>query len=198
MVTQETCLECPTEASCSSNVTIETLSLKANFWRLSAATTDIKKCPEEGGVAHSACTGGSAPLVTAHGRRAAEVPTSEGIYCRDGHTGPRCEVCEDPEFYYSTDTHSCEGCPSTARAVGVVILIVSVIGVLVAAYTWLWRRVARSHLTPAVAGQRWLQSFFLFLRSVFGVDSSLQLAAKFKVLLGFYRLVKRIELTASP
>ena len=67
------CMGCPT------NSTLSTIVLNEGFWRLSGSSTDIIECSNgEGG---SPCLGGSE-----------SGPNGAG-YCRDGHMGPRCEVC---------------------------------------------------------------------------------------------------------
>ena len=77
------------------NTTVRTAILQPGFWRLSARTTDIRRC--DGTANSSGCGGGT---------------TSGG--CRTGQTGPRCTVCTDREEFYDTaaKTGVCSRCPN--------------------------------------------------------------------------------------
>ena len=135
-------MPCPANgATCEHNSSIESIVLAANHWRLSTRTTDIKLCPEEGGISDSACLGGGAG--GGGGRRLSA--TSDTLYCREGHTGPRCELCVDGADYFNGLEQRCEQCPAAGRVAGVAIALAVALIVVCGAAWWLWRRATEKH-----------------------------------------------------
>ena len=83
--------------------TLETLPLQRGFWRTSNSSDNVRSC-----MVKEACVGGE------------EV---DG-YCRDGHGGPYCNVCEDG---YNNDVLGlCVECEETLSAGNIIITILLV------------------------------------------------------------------------
>ena len=81
--------------------TLANLNLTDGHWRLSSMTRDIRSCPK------GACIGG----------RVAD------DYCAPGLTGPLCQACSLPNYYFDADSEiaSCRPCPSDATGYGVMV-----------------------------------------------------------------------------
>ena len=120
--------------------TLATLPLEPNRWRLSGSTTDIRcaflpfpptfrevrgvrgmqsagrRCPEEGGFEESSCVGGS-------GGDRRRLTEDDSIYCRAGHHGPRCALCDDDDDYFNQLQQRCESCPGVSQVAGIAVAI---------------------------------------------------------------------------
>ena len=87
--------------------TLGNLPLEEGFWRTTNSSMDVVEC-----IVPEACVGGNKP----------------GDYCRVGHTGPYCNVCEDS---YSKDMLGvCNSCESldNKQLISSLLLILGVIG----------------------------------------------------------------------
>ena len=79
-------------------VTIATLPVRANYWRVSPSSLAVVKCPTDGACIGAAASQAREDNATAAGRRlqSVQVIDSSSTYgdglCRDGHIGPYCEV----------------------------------------------------------------------------------------------------------
>lgn len=100
------CVECPKGTSCpvDGGSTQEKLTLKPDYFRISATTTTIHKCPLLG-----ACTGGT---------NFSETPGENEwnaqfySYCAEGFAGPLCAACAAPGYYFDVDLVTCVMCGS--------------------------------------------------------------------------------------
>ena len=74
------CVRCPEGTDCPTDggSTIEMLTLKEGFWRISSSSSDFLQCPMPG-----ACIGGTAFTNKGNG------------YCNEGHGGPLCAVVSE-------------------------------------------------------------------------------------------------------
>ena len=93
---------------CHSNATTETLDLEPKYWRHSAAALQTYRCKEDGDW--SPCKGG------------VEAGDLGDAYCEAGYRGPRCEVCDGPEYtrYFDKLYARCHDCgDTTAQSVAV-------------------------------------------------------------------------------
>jgi len=91
--------------------TLAELPLEEGFWRATDSSLEVKSC-----MVPEACVGGNS--------------TEE--YCREGHTGPYCNVCEDN---YSKDVFGlCNSCAGEGDMMSVLLTILTLIAMIVAAY----------------------------------------------------------------
>ena len=65
------------------------LQIKQGYFRISPLAVDVRECPS----GKKACMGGNA----------------SGFYCREGHGGPLCEICEH-NYFRDTVTNACIKC----------------------------------------------------------------------------------------
>ena len=125
------CSGCPIGASCSAGaISLSTLPLHSGYFRPSAASFDLRRCPDASVSAQlSGCIGGSDP----------------SSYCVSGLSGPFCRLCAEPRgHYYETATHgrpsSCRSCgkqlvlTTLRNGAGLLLLAALAIGVLTMAY----------------------------------------------------------------
>jgi hypothetical protein len=143
---QENCATCPESAECSRATTLATLALPQNHWRLTPLTTDIHRCPEQGGIPDSPCLGGVGGGGAGGGdggntstRRRASESGESGAYCIAGHAGPRCEQCLADGEYFDRLTYRCRECPSPAVVIAVICGVAAAIALLVAVVVGLGR-----------------------------------------------------------
>ena len=122
--THGVCLSCISGMDCDGRVsTVPTLKLQPNFWRMTNMTTDIFRCPTH----PNTCIGGD----------------QVGSYCKEGLTGPLCQVCVAPHHYLDLQEARCLPCSldgAEAVALPLALLFVSVCAGLVAR-----RVILRSH-----------------------------------------------------
>ena len=93
------CRPCPIGANCSAGaISLRTLPLQRGYFRPSAESLDMRRCPDASASAQlSGCIGGSDP----------------SSYCVSGLSGPFCRLCTEPHgHYYEAATH---GRPSSCR-----------------------------------------------------------------------------------
>lgn len=171
------CITCPDEAVCGVGTALNTLLLVPNHWRLSVWSTDIRRCPEEGGVEDSACLGGGGQGADSRRLASDEYEQSGSLYCRNGMSGPRCEECVADDEFFDQDLQRCEQCPGAGRAAGILIGLVCVVVAVLALCYWAWRRAAHS-TSPVV--RDWRNRISIFVVTI-------GIGAKFKILLGFFR-----------
>ena len=87
--------------------------IKPNYWRLGENSTTLSRCLDS--------ADGSGPCVG--GNRSGDEDkykpgyTGNG-YCKEGHTGPLCQVCDTSNFYFDkVETMECVQCPSPSDRV---------------------------------------------------------------------------------
>ena len=125
------CTGCPIGANCSASaISLSTLPLQRGYFRPSAASLDLRRCPDASVSAQlSGCIGG---------------PDPSG-YCVSGLSGPFCRLCAEPRgHYYEAATHgrpsSCRSCgeqlalTTLRNGTGLLFLAALAIGVLTMAY----------------------------------------------------------------
>ena len=83
--------------------------IKPNYWRLGNSSTTLSRCLETADGSSGPCVGGS--------RSGNEDEYKDGYtgngYCKEGHTGPLCQVCNTSDFYFDkVETMTCVQCPS--------------------------------------------------------------------------------------
>ena len=108
--------------NCPLNATLETLRVVRGYWRLSSTSLEARRCV--GSELDSPCVGGTDLGIEGEG------------YCRDGHKGPRCELCTNTSQYYSQG--SCFDCPEVVYSSSLFIsifvgMLAAVLGIPVAA-----------------------------------------------------------------
>ena len=92
-VSNRTCVTCPSNTGCANEqspwyapgVTLHSLPVERNFWRSHMDSALIKPC-----ITQDACEGGPVSCMTVYCH---EYGNRTGPSCRQGHTGPYCEVC---------------------------------------------------------------------------------------------------------
>ena len=104
-------------------MTLDSLVLERGYWRSATSSLDIRQCRVE-----IACEGGSG-TGRANGTR----------YCRDGHHGPYCDVCDDN---FSRDAFGlCQSCEASIRdkvlTIGTLLFLLVVLVVIM---IWLRKR----------------------------------------------------------
>ena len=154
-----TCELCNEDMNCTrTGLALATVQLLPSRWRLSNSTSATYECDS------SACLGGNWK------------GASDG-YCAQGHEGPRCEWCSDPNRYYDDVTATCKDCGDMAgyalRQMAILLAIAVALGLLRAAVLRAPRLLARTS------------------RRLAQVATSMQqfgLQAKFKCCLTFYQV----------
>ena len=99
-LSNRTCVTCPSNTGCANEqspwyapgVTLHSLPVERNSWRSHMDSALIKPC-----ITQDACEGGPVSCMTVYCH---EYGNRTGPGCRQGHTGPYCEVCI-PNFYKS-------------------------------------------------------------------------------------------------
>jgi hypothetical protein len=99
--------------------------------------------------------------------------TITGLYCKEGHTGPLCEVCVDDDSYLRVTDGNCIKCPRP------LIVLATLVGILLGA--------AVIGITAAYLIKKKLPNFLDLI-------SRLSLRAKFKLLVSFYQVINTFEL----
>ena len=131
------CLEPDDGANCSETTTsdkdslthgsmsLATIRVKPKYWRLSANSTTLYMCLESADGS-SSCVGGS----DAGDENDYKKGHTGSGYCKAGHTGPLCQVCNTSDLYFDSDeAMECIQCPRISERLD---LPMGCIGVLVA------------------------------------------------------------------
>ena len=108
------CDVCPEGGLCSNaGTTLENLTLQSGYWRATANSTSIIRCPDAA-LGNSACQGGT------------------GAPCKPGLTGAYCRVCVDDWAYYDERDADCKSCallpPETILMIGLALLLALALG----------------------------------------------------------------------
>lgn len=167
----EQCVRCPAEATnCSySNVSLTTLPLLPQRWRLSAASSTLYKCPANGQSGMTPCVGGTSAGVDGVG------------YCLPGHHGPMCQVCDvsnSSSMFFDSGAARCVECPDLRNALFelsiMVIVTVVAIGLL---------------LLASARPPRWLGGVARLLHDARARVSGAALLPKAKILVGGFQIM---------
>ena len=123
-----TCLETTVSGNDSlthGSLSLATILIKPKYWRLSARSKTLSMCLKSANGS-SSCVGGSDAGNENDYKRGY---TGSG-YCKAGHTGPLCQVCNTSDFYFDSDeAMECIQCPEISERLG---LPMGFIGVVVA------------------------------------------------------------------
>ena len=159
------CKPCPPFANCSAfNSSLAFLGVPENYWRASVKTAKLYPCLDS-----EACAGSANPAFSR--RRAQADHTAESMYCKTGHTGPRCEVCVESGQHFNRSSGRCVDCPSRSR-------FAIMAGVVVGTVLFL------AGLNIAI---KRLPHYYL--DRVCNVQRSIGFQPKFKILVSFYQVV---------
>ena len=164
------CKECPSNAICISNTSIQTLSINPGFWRDSNKTSKLYRCPDT-----NLCEGSAASNLykCSINTEMCEVSAvfGESPYCKSGFKGPLCQSCENANEYFRDSRDTCERCPPVSTFILTLILVIT----LIIGIAFLVRIAVRS--MPMI-GTR---------------ISSFNLRAKLKIIISFYQVVSSLE-----
>ena len=84
--------------------------IQPNFWRLGNQSKSLIPC-KTNASGSSPCVGGSSSVFEDDFK---QEYAGKG-YCADGHVGPLCQVCKEPDFYFDSEVAMmCVQCPSPA------------------------------------------------------------------------------------
>ena len=122
------CLETTTSGSDSlthGSTSLATIRIEPKYWRLSANSTTLSMCLESANGS-SSCVGGS----DAGDENDYKQGYTGSGYCKAGHTGPLCQVCNTSDFYFdAVEAMECIQCPRISERLH---LPMGFIGVLIA------------------------------------------------------------------
>ena len=79
LASEATCAPCPEHVECPVNTTVATFNLDDGYWRHSITTSQFWRCTSSGDW--NPCRGG------------VDTGAASTRYCKDGYSGPRCELC---------------------------------------------------------------------------------------------------------
>ena len=116
------------------STSLATIRIEPKYWRLSANSTILSMCLTSANGS-SSCVGGS----DAGGENDYKNGYTGSGYCKAGHTGPLCQVCNTSDFYFdAVEAMECIQCISPSERVRIserLDLSIGCIGVLVALLT---------------------------------------------------------------
>jgi hypothetical protein len=165
------CLPCPPNALCGLNTSLFDLGIEEDYWRRSRNTSRLYSCETS-----NACVGTNImerreSLIMRTRNDDLLDDTITGVYCEDNYTGPLCEVCVQPDYYFDDDDGKCNACPPLSelalRLVGI-FTVAAIIGFIV---------------SIAMDVFPWF----------FDMLSSISLEAKLKILVSFYQIITSLE-----
>lgn len=138
------CEPCPEHGACPRGTTIASIRLNPGFWRDSLATSTIYACEGNLSNGHPFERSLSDPNASSSPNRCLGSVTGEGDewdkttgdrYCLPGHSGPKCEACEEAHFF-SQEANRCQACPSAsdlASTAGKRLCVALLLGILAVA-----------------------------------------------------------------
>jgi hypothetical protein len=94
---EESCLNCPTDANCDFNTTLETLGVPAKYWRDSLNTSVLYSCE------------GRNPERCSNAVPSTSVTTPDD-YCAPEFKGPLCKLCKEENKYFNELDEECLDC----------------------------------------------------------------------------------------
>ena len=101
-------------------MTLTGLIIEPGFWRTEPRSVDVRECPVS-----DACIGGN----------------ETEAYCRDGHNGPYCNLCE--EGYAKDPFLLCQSCDESGESVAITAAVLVAIVLALAGATYMMKRRAR-------------------------------------------------------
>ncbi|GMI20715.1 hypothetical protein TeGR_g3237, partial [Tetraparma gracilis] len=112
------CLTCPDGTDCSDpGITVESLPLKQGYWRSNSSSHNIVQCYTEAACTHPNRTTTAADF-------------SLDNQCKEGHTGPICNVCL--KGYAKSVTGECDMCVYESSVPDEMYAFVAIVGVVTA------------------------------------------------------------------
>ena len=179
------CCTCPIGTTCDDldSVTLPDLPIKSGYYRLSAGTIDVRRCPD----AAANCSGRSECQTSSSGCAGGRSGGGADL-CQPGLGGPFCRLCvEDYHFYVSADDEQvahCKPCEEVSNSPNMVVLVV------VACTAGLFA-CALSALVYRARQKRKLRAWLREAHTAFFATFTLHI--KFKILVGFYQIITKIE-----
>ena len=101
------------------NTTLATAGVIRGYWRLSGRAKQTYRCDG------SHCVGGL------------EAGRWGSSYCAANYSGPKCEVCVQPDEYYEKAERQCARCPTVSDAILKGLVTIPVIIVALICLIWL-------------------------------------------------------------
>ena len=119
-----TCVLCESDGvNCGSiGETLPGLRIKPGFYRISSSAREIRVCPSP-----LACVGGNI----------------SGAYCREGHTGPLCSVCQK-RYFFDSILEVCVACHGNTMVWRLVLVALLAFVLALAVYVWHRRTIQKS------------------------------------------------------
>ena len=177
------CLLCLDNAKCLANVTLETIDLDDQWWRLGPRSKELHKCDQNVQTKFTPCRGGNQSGVDG------------SDYCHEGYEGPLCRLCTDDTEWYNPQSSECEECPEPANTIGQLVGMVSGVLVLLTALVLAIKYASKrsSHVMRARNG------LVLCLRRMHHLSTAVSLVPKLKLVLAFYQSAAvRKNMAACP
>lgn len=112
------CKNCPANAKCTTNTTLETLQVNAGFWRDSSLSSSLYPC-----ASSEIYRGVSLNILQDYNN----LPK----YCIPNHTGSLCKVRTNKDEYFSYSDNTCVTCPSFWRITLVIGIITGITTLMV-------------------------------------------------------------------
>ncbi len=195
------CEPCPSGTSCGQGTTLESLPIKRGYYRRSARSVDIRRCPDAGTNCSSApeceastsgCRGSVEQVATTalegDNRRLEERGdlTADALLCHEGLTGVFCMKCDRSNLsaatnvYYTAATEEARAaCHPCADTLAVTILVVIGVLAIMAVVPVTLRR-----LYGRVSPQRQIQLLITW--------RAFEPFKKLKILVGFYMIASKV------
>ena len=163
------CLPCLVNAICLANVTLETIDLDEQWWRLGPRSKELHRCDQNDETKFTPCRGGNQSGADGSG------------YCLEGYRGPLCRLCNTSDEgqlqWYNPQSYMCEKCPPPGNTIGQLVGMVSGVLVLLAALVLALKHASQrsSHVMRARNG------LVLCARRMHHLATAVSLVPKFKV-----------------
>ena len=109
---------------------LATIRIKRNYWRLGESSSSLLSQCLENADGSGPCVGGN----SSGDEDSYKLGYAGNGYCKDGHTGPLCQVCDTADSYFdSVQTMACIQCPSPSDRMYLPIICTCVLAVLLLA-----------------------------------------------------------------
>ena len=181
------CLKCLDNAICLANVTLETIDLDEQWWRLGPRSKELHRCDQNDETKFTPCRGGNQSGADGSG------------YCLEGYRGPLCRLCNTSDEgqlqWYNPQSYMCEKCPPPGNTIGQLVGMVSGVLVLLAALVLALKHASQrsSHVMRARNG------LVLCVRRMHHLSTAVSLVPKLKLVLAFYQSAAvRKNMAACP
>jgi hypothetical protein len=142
------CTACPPNALCETRTTLYDFGVPKNYWRYSRNTSRLYHCKRSTSCVGMATILSNKEIRKSHGHNYTQnaimkdsfLHDDTGIYCKEGHTGPLCEICTQDNHYFSTTNGQCAKCPSSALITVQFLRIISGVVVVIALVIYLLQK----------------------------------------------------------